>query len=61
MIYKRDPKDDSLIGTNVAAKALTGDKLRVDVTADVNEAAAIVFDGPNHFFERRLSSRVDRV
>jgi deoxyhypusine synthase len=40
-IYTSSPGDSS-IGMNVAAKALTGNKLRYDVTADVNESAAIV-------------------
>ncbi|HEX5731970.1 MAG TPA: deoxyhypusine synthase [Blastocatellia bacterium] len=40
-IYTSSPGDSS-IGMNVAAKALTGNKLRYDVTADVNETAAIV-------------------
>jgi deoxyhypusine synthase len=40
-IYTSSPGDSS-IGMNVAAKALTGNKLRYDVSADVNETAAIV-------------------
>ena len=40
-IYTSSPGDSS-IGMNVAAKALTGNKLRIDVNADVNETAAIV-------------------
>jgi deoxyhypusine synthase len=40
-IYTSSPGDSS-IGMNVAAKALGGNKLRFDVTADVNETAAIV-------------------
>jgi deoxyhypusine synthase len=40
-IYTSSPGDSS-IGMNVAAKALTGNKLRYDVNADVNETAAIV-------------------
>ncbi len=40
-IYTSSPGDSS-IGMNVAAKALTGNKLRFDVTADVNETASIV-------------------
>lgn len=40
-IYTSSPGDSS-IGMNVAAKALTGNKLRYDVTLDVNETAAIV-------------------
>jgi deoxyhypusine synthase len=40
-VYTSSPGDSS-IGMNVAAKALDGNKLRLDVTADVNETAAIV-------------------
>jgi deoxyhypusine synthase len=40
-VYTSSPGDSS-IGMNVAAKALTGNKLRYDVTADVNETASIV-------------------
>ncbi|MEK6411109.1 MAG: deoxyhypusine synthase, partial [Acidobacteriota bacterium] len=40
-VYTPSPGDSS-IGMNVAAKALTGNKLRYDVNADVNETAAIV-------------------
>jgi deoxyhypusine synthase len=40
-VYTSSPGDSS-IGMNVAAKALTGNQLRYDVTADVNETAAIV-------------------
>src|SRR5215216_6887804 len=40
-IYTSSPGDSS-IGMNVAAKALTGNRLRFDVTADVNESASIV-------------------
>jgi deoxyhypusine synthase len=40
-IYTSSPGDSS-IGMNVAAKALTGNKLRYDVSADVNETASIV-------------------
>src|SRR6185295_7948788 len=42
-IYTSSPGDSS-IGMNVAAKALEGNKLLLDVTADVNETAAIVWD-----------------
>ena len=42
-VYTSSPGDSS-IGMNVAAKALTGNKLRYDVNADVNETAAIVLD-----------------
>lgn len=40
-IYTSSPGDSS-IGMNVAALALTGSALRFDVSADVNETAAIV-------------------
>jgi deoxyhypusine synthase len=40
-IYTSSPGDSS-IGMNVAAKALEGNKLKIDVSADVNETAAIV-------------------
>src|SRR5881396_512023 len=42
-IYTSSPGDSS-IGMNVAAKALEGNKLSIDVSADVNESAAIVWD-----------------
>jgi deoxyhypusine synthase len=42
-VYTSSPGDSS-IGMNVAAKALLGNKLQFDVSADVNETAAIVFD-----------------
>ena len=42
-IYTSSPGDSS-IGMNVAAKALEGNGLRIDVSADVNETAAIVWD-----------------
>ena len=42
-VYTSSPGDSS-IGMNVAAKALTGNRLRYDVTADVNETASIVLD-----------------
>lgn len=42
-IYTSSPGDSS-IGMNVAAKSLTGNKLRFDVNGDVNETAAIVLD-----------------
>jgi deoxyhypusine synthase len=35
---------DSAIGMNVAAMALKGNKLKIDVSADVSETTAIVFD-----------------
>src|SRR5215510_5834945 len=40
-IYTSSPGDSS-IGMNIAAKALEGNKLKIDVSADVNETAAIV-------------------
>lgn len=42
-IYTPSPGDSS-IGMNVAALALDGSKLRFDVSADVNETAALVLD-----------------
>ncbi|HUV12481.1 MAG TPA: deoxyhypusine synthase family protein, partial [Acidobacteriota bacterium] len=42
-IYNPSPGDSS-IGMNVAAMALQGSKLRIDVSRDVNETAAIVFE-----------------
>jgi deoxyhypusine synthase len=42
-IYTSSPGDSS-IGMNVAAAALTGNKLLIDVNADVNETAALVYD-----------------
>ena len=42
-VYTSSPGDSS-IGMNVAAKALTGNKLRYDVNADVNETASIVLN-----------------
>jgi deoxyhypusine synthase len=41
-IYTSSPGDSS-IGMNVAASALVGNKLMIDVNADVNETAAIVY------------------
>jgi deoxyhypusine synthase len=43
-IYTSSPGDSS-IGMNVAEQALQGSKLRFDVSADVNETAAIVLAG----------------
>jgi deoxyhypusine synthase len=42
-IFTSSPGDSS-IGMNVAEQALAGSKLRFDVSADVNETAAIVLD-----------------
>jgi deoxyhypusine synthase len=42
-IYTSSPGDSS-IGMNVAALALTGNRLMLDPNVDVNETAAIVFD-----------------
>ncbi len=42
-VYTSSPGDSS-IGMNVAAKALEGNKLLIDVNADVNETAGIVWD-----------------
>jgi deoxyhypusine synthase len=41
-IYTSSPGDSS-IGMNVAEQALAGSRLRFDVSADVNETAALVF------------------
>lgn len=42
-VYTSSPGDSS-IGMNVAANALVGGKLMIDVNRDVNETAAIVYD-----------------
>lgn len=42
-IYTSSPGDSS-IGMNIAAKALNGNKLMLDTSADVNETAAIVLN-----------------
>ncbi|HXF94939.1 MAG TPA: deoxyhypusine synthase [Gemmatimonadales bacterium] len=42
-VYTSSPGDSS-IGMNVAEQALSGSQLRFDVSADVNETSAIVFD-----------------
>ena len=42
-VYTSSPGDSS-IGMNVAEQALAGSKLRFDVSADVNETSAIVYD-----------------
>ncbi|HSH46162.1 MAG TPA: deoxyhypusine synthase [Longimicrobiales bacterium] len=42
-VYTSSPGDSS-IGMNVAAMSLQGNRLRLDVNADVNETAAIVLD-----------------
>jgi deoxyhypusine synthase len=42
-IYTSSPGDSS-IGMNVAAKALDGNSLKIDVSADVNETASIVLE-----------------
>jgi deoxyhypusine synthase len=42
-IYTSSPGDSS-IGMNIAAKALEGNQLLLDVNADVNETASIVWD-----------------
>jgi len=46
-IYTSSP-GDSAIGMNIAALALVGNKLTFDVSRDVNETAAIVFDAKRH-------------
>src|SRR2546422_1197138 len=42
-IFTSSPGDSS-IGMNLAAKALAGNKLKINVSADVNETASIVLD-----------------
>ncbi|MFP4624537.1 MAG: homospermidine biosynthesis protein [Gemmatimonadota bacterium] len=42
-VYTSSPGDSS-IGMNVAAMAMRGSRLRIDVNADVNETASIVLD-----------------
>jgi deoxyhypusine synthase len=42
-VYTSSPGDSS-IGMNIAAMELQGNRLRIDVNADVNETAAIVLD-----------------
>ena len=42
-VYTSSPGDSS-IGMNVAAMALRGNQLKIDVNADVNETASIVLD-----------------
>lgn len=42
-VYTSSPGDSS-IGMNIAAKALEGNQLLIDVNADVNETASIVWD-----------------
>ena len=46
-VYTSSPGDSS-IGMNVAEQALAGSHLRFDVSADVNETAAIVFQAKAH-------------
>jgi deoxyhypusine synthase len=46
-VYTSSPGDSS-IGMNVAELALTGHPLRFDVSADVNETAAIVLNAKRH-------------
>jgi len=46
-IYTSSPGDSS-IGMNVAEQALAGSRLRFDVSADVNETAAIVLQAKRH-------------
>ncbi|MBC8456937.1 MAG: deoxyhypusine synthase [Deltaproteobacteria bacterium] len=42
-VYTSSPGDSS-IGMNVAAMAMRGNNLRIDITQDVNETAALVWD-----------------
>jgi deoxyhypusine synthase len=46
-VYTSSPGDSS-IGMNIAAAALTGNRLILDPNRDVNETAAIVFDAKRH-------------
>lgn len=46
-IYTSSPGDSS-IGMNIAALALTGNRLLIDPSRDVNETAAIVYDAKMH-------------
>ncbi|MBI4409429.1 MAG: deoxyhypusine synthase [Gemmatimonadetes bacterium] len=46
-VYTSSPGDSS-IGMNVAALALQGGELMLDVSADVNETAALVLDAKRH-------------
>jgi len=46
-IYTSSPGDSS-IGMNVAVRALEGNQLRFDVSRDVNETAALVWDAKVH-------------
>jgi deoxyhypusine synthase len=46
-IYTSSPGDSS-IGMNVAAMALVNNRLSFDVSRDVNETAAIVYDAKSH-------------
>jgi deoxyhypusine synthase len=42
-LYTSSP-GDSAIGMNIASMALNGNRLKIDISADVNETAAIVLD-----------------
>ena len=55
-IYTSSPGDSS-IGMNVAEQALAGSHLRFDVSADVNETAAIVLRRQTHRREERSAHR----
>jgi deoxyhypusine synthase len=46
-VYTSSPGDSS-IGMNIAAAALTGNRLILDPNRDVNETAAIVYDAKRH-------------
>ena len=54
-IYTSSPGDSS-IGMNIAAKALEGNQLLLDVNADVNETAAIVWDAKASSIPMRWSA-----
>ncbi len=53
-VYTSLPGDSS-IGMNVAATALYGNKLRFDITADVNETAAIVLGAKKNWGNSGIS------
>jgi len=46
-LYTSSP-GDSAIGMNVASMALNGNRLKIDIAADVNETAAIVLDAKHN-------------
>src|SRR5215472_5110257 len=58
-IYTSSPGDSS-IGMNVAAKALTGNRLAFDPSLDVNETAAIVLAAKRHAVHDGASGKKKR-